>query len=94
MEKQIVGGTQFLVKLTFDILVSVLTEIGRSSKAYTELCGRTEVMVTDVLMALIDQGMQPQITLFIHVPMEFPIKFDEKKSDGPLYILRKTIEGY
>ena len=61
MEKQIVGGTQFLVKLTFDILVSVLTEIGRSSKAYTELCGRTEVMVTDVLMALIDQGMQPQM---------------------------------
>ena len=42
-------------KRPFD-LVLVLTEIGRSSKAYTELCGRTEVMVTDVLMALVDQG--------------------------------------
>ena len=66
------------------MLVSVLTEIGRSSKAYTELCGRTEVMVTDVLMALIDQGMQPQISLFI--PMEFPIRFDVEKSDGPLHV--------
>ena len=70
------------------MLVSVLTEIGRSSKAYTELCGRTEVMVTDVLMALIDQGtcMQPQISHFI--PMEFPIRFDVEKSVGPLYILK------
>lgn len=40
-----------------EMLQSLLTEIGRSSKAYTELCGRTEVMVTDVLMALIDQGI-------------------------------------
>ncbi|XP_052799602.1 transcription initiation factor TFIID subunit 8-like [Mya arenaria] len=40
-----------------EMLQSVLTEVGKSSKAYTELCGRTEVMVTDVLMSLVDQGI-------------------------------------
>ncbi|KAL4225719.1 transcription initiation factor TFIID subunit 8 [Mactra antiquata] len=40
-----------------EMLQSLLTEIGKSSKAYTELCGRTDVLVTDVLTALIDQGI-------------------------------------
>jgi hypothetical protein len=39
------------------IYIPVITETGKSTKAYTELCGRTEVLVTDVITALIDQGM-------------------------------------
>ena len=45
------------IKRKFKTYFPVVTETGRSTKAYTELCGRTEVMVTDVLMALIDQGI-------------------------------------
>lgn len=40
-----------------EMLQSLITEIGKSTKAYTELCGRTEVLVTDVFTALIDQGI-------------------------------------
>lgn len=40
-----------------EMIQSLITEIGKSSKAYTELSGRTEVMVTDVLTALVDQGI-------------------------------------
>ncbi|KAK3591224.1 hypothetical protein CHS0354_003856 [Potamilus streckersoni] len=40
-----------------EMLQSVLTEIGRASRSYAELSGRTEVMVTDVVMAVVDQGI-------------------------------------
>ncbi|XP_060561471.1 transcription initiation factor TFIID subunit 8-like [Ruditapes philippinarum] len=40
-----------------EMLQSLITETGKSTKAYTELCGRTEVLVTDVITALIDQGI-------------------------------------
>lgn len=40
-----------------EMLQSLITETGKSTKAYTELCGRSEVLLTDVMMALIDQGI-------------------------------------
>jgi len=33
-----------------------MTELTRSTKAYSELTGRTEPMVTDVVVALIEMG--------------------------------------
>lgn len=55
----VIGSLMLLqpVKYLHILWISVLTEIGKSSKAYTELCGRTEVLVTDVLTALVDQGL-------------------------------------
>lgn len=46
------------------IFFSVLTELGRSSQAFAELAGRTEGMMTDVVMALIEMGKVPNL---IHV---------------------------
>lgn len=46
------------------IFFSVLTELGRSSQAFAELAGRTEGMMTDVVMALIEMGKLPNL---IHV---------------------------
>lgn len=46
------------------IFFSVLTELGRSSQAFAELAGRTEGMMTDVVMALIEMGELPNL---IHV---------------------------
>lgn len=45
-------------------IFSVLTELGRSSQAFAELAGRTEGMMTDVVMALIEMGELPNL---IHV---------------------------
>lgn len=40
-----------------EMLQGLLTEIGKSTKAYTELSGRTEVLITDLVMALVDLGI-------------------------------------
>lgn len=45
---------------------SVLTELGRSSQAFAELAGRTEGMMTDVVMALIEMGKLPNL-IHVHV---------------------------
>lgn len=45
------------------IFFSVLTELGRSSQAFAELAGRTEGMMTDVVMALIEMGELPNLIL-------------------------------
>lgn len=37
-------------------MLTVLTEAGRSSRCYSELSGRTGVMLSDVVLALIDMG--------------------------------------
>lgn len=39
-----------------EMLQSFLTEVGRSTQAYSELAGRTEGIMTDVMMALIEMG--------------------------------------
>ncbi|KAK3102638.1 hypothetical protein FSP39_012806 [Pinctada imbricata] len=39
-----------------EMLQSYLTELGKCSQGYAELAGRTEAMVTDVLMAQVDMG--------------------------------------
>ncbi|XP_050410712.1 transcription initiation factor TFIID subunit 8 [Patella vulgata] len=39
-----------------ELLQSFLTEVGRSARAYCELSGRTEAMVSDVAMALVNMG--------------------------------------
>ena len=36
--------------------VSVLKELGRSSKAYSDLACRSDLVVGDVVMALVDNG--------------------------------------
>lgn len=43
---------------SFDLfcLFSVLTEVGNSSKSYCELAGRTEPVIGDVIMALVNMG--------------------------------------
>ncbi|XP_046364920.1 transcription initiation factor TFIID subunit 8-like [Haliotis cracherodii] len=41
-----------------EMLQSFLTEVGRSARAYTELAGRTESMLSDVVMALVDMGVK------------------------------------
>lgn len=40
-----------------EILTATLNEIGRSSRAAAELAGRTEVMVPDVVLALVEMGL-------------------------------------
>lgn len=45
-------------QLTFlEFLIVVLTELGRSSQSFAELAGRTEGMMPDVVMALVEMGM-------------------------------------
>ena len=40
-----------------EILVATISEVGRSSRAAAELAGRTEVMVGDVILALVEMGL-------------------------------------
>ncbi|XP_019615953.1 PREDICTED: transcription initiation factor TFIID subunit 8-like [Branchiostoma belcheri] len=39
-----------------EMLQSYITEMGRSAKQYCELAGRTEPMLTDVTVSLIEMG--------------------------------------
>lgn len=48
------------VETLTEMLQSFLTELGRSSQAFAELAGRTEGMMTDVVMALIEMGQNLQ----------------------------------
>ena len=38
------------------LFFSDLTELGRSTRAYSELSGRTEPLLSDVVMAMIEMG--------------------------------------
>ncbi|XP_062596405.1 transcription initiation factor TFIID subunit 8-like [Saccostrea cucullata] len=44
------------VETLTEMLQSFITEVGRSSQAFAELAGRTEGMMTDVVMALMEMG--------------------------------------
>lgn len=46
--------------LTFPIPVPVITEIGQSSRNYCELSGRTQPVIGDVVVALINAGISIQ----------------------------------
>ena len=46
-----------VVETLVEILTATVCEIGRSSRAAAELAGRTEVMVGDVILALVEMGM-------------------------------------
>lgn len=43
-----------------EMLQSFLSELGRTSRGYAELAGRSEGMMTDVFMALVDMGQNVQ----------------------------------
>ncbi|XP_069132320.1 transcription initiation factor TFIID subunit 8-like [Argopecten irradians] len=43
-----------------EMLQSFLTELGRSCRSYAELAGRSEGMMTDVFMSLVDMGQNIQ----------------------------------
>ena len=47
------SGLETLTELS----VSLLTELGRSARAYCELAGRVEPVVADLVLALIDLGL-------------------------------------
>jgi len=46
------------VETLTEMLQSCITEIGRSTRAFSELAGRTEPVVGDVVMALVEMGME------------------------------------
>lgn len=45
------------VETLTELTISILTEIGRSSRAYCELAGRVEPLVADLVLAIIEMGM-------------------------------------
>jgi len=47
-----------VVETLTEMLQSFLTELTRSTKAYSELSGRTDPLVTDVIISLIDMGQK------------------------------------
>lgn len=50
---------------------SVITELARSSKAFAELGGRTQPLVADIVVALVEMGR-----LLTHVLFTFNVDFD------------------
>jgi transcription initiation factor TFIID subunit 8 len=46
------------VETLTEMLQSCISEIGRSTRAYSELAGRTEPVVGDVVMALVEMGLE------------------------------------
>ena len=61
------------------IYILVLTELGRSTQAFAELAGRTEGLMTDVIMALIEMGLFTLIVQIMSIYWSFALFFDRGK---------------
>uniref|UniRef100_A0A069DQF3 Transcription initiation factor TFIID subunit 8 n=1 Tax=Panstrongylus megistus TaxID=65343 RepID=A0A069DQF3_9HEMI len=52
------AAEQTALETLVELIQSIITEIGNSSRAYCELTGRTEPLFADVLLALVNMGIK------------------------------------